>query len=290
MNIEYENVLVHTANFLCQKKFQIGDLKRIVAKHFASGKSLLQILNTLESYDMDFDNYLTHHSCNDTCCENWKSKEFFLGLINSGYFLYSQRSIGFGTFLSNFANLTNAIVEGKKWSIFDMEMEIKADQSDKFCSQMSKMDRFLGNYFQDLGIAIGFEKNHTLSLFDLPSMLSSTIGMSQTNTKSTKEAFLYSQCKMNTLTMSDFHSCYTNKWHHFIQKKKSHPCKNSTFNTWSTTYGTENKCCHFWTSILQHKLKPIMRVMRMASGRGQSHFNVSDFIQPFLEHTEDIVR
>ena len=50
-----------------------------------------------------------------------------------------------------------------------------------------------------------------------------------------------------------------------------------------------SNCCHFWSSSLDHNLTPIMKVMRMASGRGQSHFNFSDFLQPFLNNM-DVVK
>ena len=30
----------------------------------------------------------------------------------------------------------------------------------------------------------------------------------------------------------------------------------------------------------------IIQVMRMASGRGQSHFNVTDFLEPFMQNLE----
>ena len=35
---------------------------------------------------------------------------------------------------------------------------------------MSDNDKFLQEYFTDLGVALGFPKNNSLSLFDLPSM------------------------------------------------------------------------------------------------------------------------
>ena len=60
-----------------------------------------------------------------------------------------------------------------------------------------------------------------------------------------------------------------------------HPCAVDMATEWYS----QNKsiCCHYWTTLLQHELKPIMKVMRMASGRGQSHFNGTDFLQPFKE-------
>ena len=43
-------------------------------------------------------------------------------------------------------------------------------------------------------------------------------------------------------------------------------------------------CCHFWTTSLQNNLKSIMKVMSMATGRGKSHFNITDLLQPFFEN------
>jgi hypothetical protein len=47
-----------------------------------------------------------------------------------------------------------------------------------------------------------------------------------------------------------------------------------------------SNCCHFWSSSLDHNRTPLMKVMRMATGRGQSHLNISDFLQPFLNNME----
>ena len=66
-------------------------------------------------------------------------------------------------------------------------------------------------------------------------------------------------------------------WNTFLNKNQQHPCNVNG-----------SKCCHFWTSYLQHDLKPIMKVMRMATGRGQSHFNVTDFLQPFIQNVNKL--
>ena len=64
-----------------------------------------------------------------------------------------------------------------------------------------------------------------------------------------------------------------------------HPCNELDEHWYNKNAST---CCHFWSSSLEHKLTPIMKVMRMASGRGQSHFNISDFLQPFLNNMDVI--
>ena len=63
-----------------------------------------------------------------------------------------------------------------------------------------------------------------------------------------------------------------------------HPCNMDLDKQWYNK--NASTCCHFWSSSLEHKLTPIMKVMRMASGRGQSHFNISDFLQPFLNNMD----
>ena len=51
---------------------------------------------------------------------------------------------------------------------------------------------------------------------------------------------------------------------------------------------SQNKslCCHYWTTLLQHELKPIMKVMRMAAGRGQSQCNTMNYMAPYLENPD----
>ena len=70
----------------------------------------------------------------------------------------------------------------------------------------------------------------------------------------------------------------------YILDYRMHPCNMDLDKHWYNN--NASTCCHFWSSSLEHKLTPIMKVMRMASGRGQSHFNISDFLQPFLNNMD----
>ena len=74
--------------------------------------------------------------------------------------------------------------------------------------------------------------------------------------KEQKIPFPYSQCDIGTL--QSFEKC--------VRDSKEGKCnKNMTSNP-------NEPCCNFWTTFLGHDLKPIMRVMRMASGRGIINF------------------
>ena len=83
-----------------------------------------------------------------------------------------EKYLGLGTFLSNFTNLT----AGKEqWSSFSLEEEMTSDRfiQYEYCKKMSDTEKFLHEYFKDLSSALGFSKNHSLSLLEIPSMLSS---------------------------------------------------------------------------------------------------------------------
>ena len=76
---------------------------------------------------------------------------------------------------------------------------------------MSKIDRFLQGYFKDLGIALGFGTNVSLSLFDLPSILNQAFNYKDDALENilVRDIFIYSQCELGTFQASEQHSCYT---------------------------------------------------------------------------------
>ena len=135
---------------------------------------------------------------------------------------------------------------------------------------MSDNDRFLQEYFTYLGVALGFTKNSSLSLFDLPSMLSSTFESEKgTQVRKTREIFVYSQCKMDTLIKAGFHKCFDDgsdfkpTWLNYFSSERNmsfHPCSETTISNGGEIIANDGKCCNFWTTQLQHELKPIMKV------------------------------
>ncbi len=51
-----------------------------------------------------------------------------------------------------------------------------------------------------------------------------------------------------------------------------HPCDSSPLN---------KTCCHFWTDAIQHNLKAAMKIMRVASRRGQTYIDIVNFLKDF---------
>ena len=134
-------------------------------------------------------------------------------LMNSGYIILGSKHMGLGTFLSNFANLTeNKLSFGAndgQWTTFNLYQKMFAQNFEEHCKNVPNTDKFLHNYFKELANAIGFEKNHSFSLLDLPTMLSTSFDSKVTvSNQLTKDIFPYTQCKMGTMSRTSFHSCY----------------------------------------------------------------------------------
>ena len=107
-----------------------------------------------------------------------------------------------------------------------------------------------------------------MSLLDLPASLSNVYSQDAAGKVPAHQAFPVSQCTYDT-SHTSFFECADSEWADYFRGEGSHPCDGN------------NKCCRFWTNLVNYKLGPIMKVMRMATGRGQSHFNFSEFLEPF---------
>ena len=227
LSTKYHRTLVDTAELICNKNFSLSDLRSTIVQNFMTNDNYFtDILQKLFDGKVDLneaDYGLLYAKCKTKCCENFlglHGNDFFHGIMNSGYFLYSQASIGLGTFLANFANMSiDDKSKGKEWSTFNLESTIKFDttfEADK-CDKISTVDILLHKFFEDLALFIGFSKNEPVSLFDVPSMLGIKEDMADIKTTTIKEAILYSQCNRGTL-ISAFHSCYSEFWHLYIQQ------------------------------------------------------------------------
>ena len=288
------NILLEISKSVCNKEFSISDLR----KAFVEGQDLNDVIIKLFGDDSLLEDVDDLRYCDgNKCCENMLKQPFLEAILNAGYFLhsasstFSHKKLPLGSFLVNFANLTHSDIgigmESFHWSMFNLDSKLDSTLMDKYCQKTSPMDQFLQNYFKDLGADLGFEANHSLSLFDLPSILTSAFNYKEfsdgTSEQQVRDTFMYSQCEMGTLRqqLGTPHACHENGWKKFHSGNSLHPCEtNETMDNY------DMNCCNFWTGFLRNNLKPIMKVMRMASGRGNSHFNLTDFLRPFLENSK----
>ena len=233
-NYSYQNVLTQVALLLCKKEINPSSLRKKIAEGFMKGRNLEFFIDNLDgNYDyIDYYYDVSPYPCDNNCCQNYKEQPFLIGILNAGYLLFYQQSIGFGTFLANFANLTSAKIGEKigdddfECSIFDLEMECKLGYTN-VCDQLTSMDKFLNKYFQNLSTAIGFTENHSFSIFDIPSMFRAEMELEKEDTTQmlAKEVFLYSQCQKRNISMEgypfslDFHPCFSQFWRYYINSE-----------------------------------------------------------------------
>ena len=250
-------------------------MRNLIVNGFLKGYSGF---DSVLEYDVDeeFSDDLFADECENVgCCDSWLEKDFYRGYLNAGFFVQGSMYLGLGTFLANFANLTapnmkGTLDGGPKWSVFNLDQQITATDYEEICKKMGDLDKFLQEYFTDLGVALGFSKNNSLSLFDLPSMLSSSFESEKgTSVRKTREIFVYSQCKMDTLIKASFHksfndgSAFKPTWSNYLSSNRNssfHPCGETMIRNDGKIMANDGKYCNIWTTKLQHELKPIMKV------------------------------
>ena len=236
----YESkVLIELSKSICQKKINYGEIRQ----SFVEESNFYVAISKLLGEAIDNSGWTLYY-CEDQCCQNTVKLDFFIGIINAGYVMHSGfvgNEIALGSFLVHFANLsTNTHPVGfGNLNIFNLEEKWNAERYDGCCDKFSMMDEFLQEYFKDLGEAIGFQTNNSFSLFDTPSMLTSSFNYNgdysgDINQQQIRDAFIYSQCKAGTLeSVSILHVCFEKSWNAFVKGEpgelvKKRQCKKTT--------------------------------------------------------------
>ena len=177
---KFEELFSEASSSVCKKEIDSEDMKIIAVKNF--GKSYTTIEPFIKGLDDLQKENKTKDLTNEECFE-WLEQHNLNGTLNVLQFLYHRSlysKLSFGTFMVNFANLTSANISNlnEEWSTFDLEpMQFRRKYPSEiclYCEKISTYEKDLHSYFKELGIANGFKENSALSLFDLPSMLSTS--------------------------------------------------------------------------------------------------------------------
>ena len=104
------------------------------------------------------------------------------------------------------------------------DTEMLTADTEEFCNEISSMDQLLQKYFKKLGEALGFSTEESLSLFDIPSMLTPAFNYKGDATENIlmRDIFIYSQCEMETFPTSKPHKCYDSQLSGKDRKNKMH--------------------------------------------------------------------
>ena len=269
------NPIVLASQGICSGDLKISDLSNAIIKNVGNQFSITTLVEIFLPK-----NSTKNLSCQTKCCENMSTKQFFKGIINAGILMSQQTDkVGFGDFLSYFANLTSSMILSKSFSLFDLDKEWSVHQFPEMCQTLLKgSEKNLHDYFKEIGESIGFRKNESISLFDLPSIFGKVQGAIHT-TEKLRNSFVFSQCMKNTIfNPVTFHGCYLPIMEANLT---NHPCNSDNSEL--------KRCCNLWSNMIYQELLPIMKVMRMATGRGQSHFYVSDLLRQ-ASKSENVLR
>ena len=265
--IWYSVIRAETANHIANKRLSLNDISNGALNSFVKKTSFPHWLNTIANYTEECQ-ICNMPPCNKACEGLMKIATSYL---DAAELLLHDHHIPLGLFLTTFANLTGTEIGPVTWSTFD-DTHIYSIVED--CLKVSQHEKIMHKYFAELGVALGFEENETLSLFDIPSIMSK-LDNEDTIVKEASQVFIHSHCaalKKDPELTNNNKDCYNGIWSQ--NGIKNYPCK----------VGQEqDQCCNYWSKQLGHKLKPIMKIMRMAIGRGISHLNLTDFLTPFIE-------
>ena len=176
--------------------------------------------------------------------------------------LHTSKILPFGTFVRHFINLTNSVT-------FDSQTPLKELANGKKCNSFSQMEKVLHEIFVDFGYLLGLPKNMTISIFDLPSLVS-LIPEKTYQHISAKEAFLNTNCK-NDLKFKvrfEMSNCWA-QWNDYIQDSPN---------------GNLPKCANVWTKNLDWE--SVMIIQRLAKGRGNNIIGIEEVLKPFKNYSK----
>jgi hypothetical protein len=252
-------LVLQTGILVADRNLSFSDLRRAIINNFgvvASVKEALAPLADFSKVDLS------------TCAAQCKAQRNIVGQVLrvGDIMLKTSQRMPFGSFLRNFGNLSK--------EASSLSAGVSFEDLTYKCGDLKKMDNFLHGYFTELAHLVEIEKNLTVSLFDIPSMIS-LLDDASFNDPTVRQAFLYTHCNNDKkLAMHfDLH-CY-GVWNEYMSGKEVHPCDLNP---------PEELCCNFWTKLLN--LNTVMKIMRLAGRRGRNVLNVQPILEPFLNNSE----
>jgi hypothetical protein len=193
-----------TAQYISNKEFSIHDLQNTLLKWFNAKETLQGILDKLGDYS-DPETALKDACTEKKCKGKLYVVEMFLKAAS--FLLEFQDKMPFGTYISNFVNISGT-------TTFDPNKGLEYDN--QRCKNIKPMDDLVHGYLTDLAEATGFT-NGSFSLYEIPSMLA-TIDSAAFKNPTIQQAFFYSQCKTTDDWSKDleFYAC-SRSWRKFLE-------------------------------------------------------------------------
>jgi hypothetical protein len=242
-----DNYVQVSSDLLTKGDLRLNDISIGTRDNFAKHLRWTIMFDNIGDYTV-LGNIAGIYFCKEPKCNN-KAYVSNMFVVMASVMMDTGPAMPFGTFLATFANMTRS--KSADWSSFDYVSKTSGLIMDKICNRMSRSEKNVHEFFTQLGQAVGFKPDESLSLFEVPSMVAS-LDKKTFDLPFTRSSFFYSQC-YNESTASVVHA--VNQIEQF-----------------------ENRVCNSWTKKMGNNLKVIMQIMRFASRRGQSGFDAKELL------------
>ena len=221
------------------------------------------------------------YESDDRCCSECEDlmRLTNLHMEQGEVFLSTERNMALGRLLSNFITLARTKTFSYDVRLRDLERDAT---SGSLCKDLTSLDNLIHGYLANMSKVLGI--NATLSLFDIPSLLTKGHDYRKGALGPfAAEGFPYSMCQYQPSVMiSSMDDVCFDQWHEYYELGTGkHPCDFKD---------RKPLCCHYLLEKINHNLTPLMKVMRVASRRGQNLLDMVDLLDPFLTNNTNGVR
>ena len=242
-----------------QKNFSIGELKSIYTNNFGI-KTNQEVVKELEDR---FEH--VKGDCKDDGCK--RLNNITRHVMSGGQMLLSTgEKMLFGTFFQSFIEVLGS--DEKESSLSNAKLYNLGSKNIYRCKDINDIEKRLHTVLNKIAVSFGLPKNLSISLFDIPSMVS-TFDFEHNFEMGNKDVFAYSQCQHES-KLFDMDQCKS-LWIEYLEGEKGHPCR------------YQESCCHKWTSLMNINLSFIMKILKIATGVGRNWIDYGKLQQTLTE-------
>ena len=217
-------------------------------------------------YNYYYNNY-NEDKANCTSNDCLATLKQFYGIVEAMYEANPSPNLPFGSLLSWFLP--------QEYEQFSNDVKILGMNSldvDSYFIEQKQAYLNAHDLFTELTKYYGFKANKSISLFDIPAIMSENTDSNQKEKVRASQSYAFYMTQ-NNITQAELNRCY-NVWNAYSvdQTGKKHPC--------------EEDCCNKGPKSMGNNLEAIMRVMRIARGRGKARFNLTEILQKVINDEE----
>ena len=158
-----------------------------------------------------FENYPQFNISDCTDMEQCLKIDLMLELTRKFDWFYE----GFGTVLRNFVELSNFNSFNLNRGLFDMYVEKMIFGMENYCENLKENEKKLHGFFSKLSNLLGFEKSESISLYDVPGIVSDVKSFDELVIGALPKNFFYSRCSFGHEYYPEVENC-SRSWKDYV--------------------------------------------------------------------------